>query len=73
MNDQSPEVQKQEVGKAPAGAPPANANRMNDQSPAAPVTDLAVVPNPMGNRMNDEWAQPDTSAQADKAGKSRRR
>ena len=73
MNEPYPEARSQEsVGKAPA-APPANANRMNVQTPEGPVSELAVVPNPMGNRMNDEWAAPDGSAQADKASKSKRR
>jgi hypothetical protein len=73
MNEPYPEVKQQDLGKAPADAPPANANRMNVQSPAASVSELAGAPNPAANRMNEEWAQPDSSAQADKAGKSKRR
>jgi hypothetical protein len=74
MNEPYPDVQaKESVGRAPAGVPPANANRMNVEYSAAPVSELAGAPNPMGNRMNDEWAKPEGSVQAEKAGKPRRR
>jgi hypothetical protein len=45
---------------------------MNAQLPEAPVSELAVSPNPMGNRMNDEWATPQGDAQAEKAKPKRR-
>jgi len=74
MNEPYPEVQQQEnLGRAPAGAPPATANRMNVEYSEAPVSALAAGPNPNGNRLNEEWAQPDSSGQADKAGKPRKR
>ena len=74
MNEPYPEVQaKGNVGGASAAAPPANANRMNVPAPEAPVSELAGAPNPSGNRMNDEWAQPESSAQAEKPGKHQRR
>jgi hypothetical protein len=69
MNEPYPEVQAKES----AGAPPAKANRMNVEYSQAPVSELAGAPNPAGNRMNDEWATPEGSAQADKAGKLKRR
>src|SRR6185436_15492528 len=74
MNEPYPEARQQgDLGRAPTGAPPANANRMNVEYPEGPTTELAGAPNPFANRMNDEPAQPDTSLQAEKPGKPRRR
>ena len=74
MNEQVPEMPKQEnLGRAPSDVPPANANRMNVEFAAAPASELAGGPNPMENRMNDEWAQPESKAQAEKPGKLKRR
>jgi hypothetical protein len=75
MNEPYPEVRLEEtLGHAPAGAPPPNANRMNGEYSEAPVSELAVAPNPMGNRLNDDWAKPESSsAQAERSGKQKRR
>ncbi len=72
MNEPYPEVKPQEnLGRAPAAAPPATANRMNVQSPEAPASELAGGPNPSENRLNMEWARPESQGQAEKPGKKR--
>jgi len=74
MNEPYPELKQQEnLGRGPAGAPPANANRMNAEYSEGPVAELVATPNPMANRMNDEWAKPESDAQAEKSAKSKRR
>jgi len=74
MNEQYLDVKVQEnLGRAPAGGPPAHANRMNVEYPETPAGELAGGPNPLGNRLNDEWAQPESGAQAEKPGKQKRR
>jgi hypothetical protein len=67
MNEPYPEMKQQaDLGKAPAGIPPANANRMNVQAPEAPASELAGGPNSSENRMNAEWMKPESDAQAGK-------
>jgi hypothetical protein len=74
MNEQYPELRQQ---LTPAGAfvaaPPAHANRMNVQYPEAPAFLLAGGPSPFENRLNEEWAAPESSAQAEKPGKPKKR
>lgn len=74
MNEPYPEAKPQEtLGKVPAGAPPATANRMNVEYSVAPVSELAAGPHPNANRMNEEWVQLDSNAQAEKPAKPKRR
>jgi hypothetical protein len=74
MNEPTPEVRAQEnLGRAPGGAPPAHANRMNVEYSEAPASELAGGPNPVVNRMNEESAPPESNAQAEKPGKMKRR
>ncbi|HVE42474.1 MAG TPA: hypothetical protein VNM14_21510 [Planctomycetota bacterium] len=72
MNEPYPEVRPQEsLGHAPAAAPPATANRMNVQYPDVPASELAGGPDPSENRLNMEWAQPESKGQAEKPSKKR--
>ena len=74
MNEPYPEVRQQEnLGRAPASAPPATSNRMNVVYSEAPASQLAGGPNPSENRLNAEWAQPETKAQAEKPDKFKKR
>ena len=74
MNEPYPEARPQgDLGRETTAAPPPNANRMNVEYPEGPTSELAGAPNPFANRMNDEPAQPDSSLQAEKPGKPKRR
>ena len=59
MNDQFPEVVRQERVAAPSAAtgfPSPFANRMNVRYEESSSTELTGGPNPYGNRMNVQWA-----------------
>ncbi len=71
MNESYSEARQPEpADHASAAMPPANSNRMNVEYSKSTV-ELAGAPNSTGNRMNDAWAQAESSAQADKSGKRR--